>query len=72
MSEFIKVAIDSSKCLGVTACGGCLRVCPVNIFDQKNDEPLIIEENEDECTLCELCMEVCSPNALLIHKLYED
>jgi ferredoxin len=72
MSEFIKVEIDPSKCLGVAGCGGCLRVCPVNIFDQKNDEVVIIEENEDECTLCDLCMEVCGPNAVLIHKRYED
>lgn len=72
MSEFIKVEIDQSKCLGVEACGGCLRVCPVNIFHQKNDEPMIIEENEDECTLCDLCIEACGPNAVFIRKLYED
>jgi len=71
MSEFIKVEIDQSKCLGIEACGGCLRVCPVNIFDKKNDEPVIIKEDEDECTLCDLCIQACGPNAVIIHKLYE-
>jgi ferredoxin len=72
MSEFIKVEIDRSKCLGIEACGGCLRVCPVNIFDKKNDDLVIIKEDEDECTLCDLCIQACGPNAVTIHKLYEN
>jgi len=72
MSEFIEVEIEQSKCLGIEACGRCLNVCPVNIFDKKNDAPVIIRENEDECTLCDLCMEACGSHAVTIHKLYED
>ena len=71
MSEFIKIEIDSKKCTGIQKCGQCLKVCPVDIFKQKDDLPIIVENEEDECTLCELCLQACQPDAIVIHKLYE-
>ena len=71
MSEFIKVEIDYSHCLGIEKCGGCIRVCPVNIFEEEGDRPRIAEDNEDECTLCDLCLQNCSPEIITIRKLYE-
>lgn len=29
-------------------------------------------EREDECTLCELCLELVPPSAIRIHKLYAE
>lgn len=72
MSEFINVEIHMNKCVGITKCGQCVRVCPVNIFEAKGDQPCVVEQNEDECTLCNLCLAECTPNAIDIHKLYED
>ena len=71
MGEFIKIEIDSGKCAGIDDCGQCIRVCPVNIFMKNGDMPVAVGENEDECTLCELCIEACGPSAVIIHKLYE-
>lgn len=71
MGTFISLQIDESKCAGVQECGQCINVCPVNIFKAENNSVAIIEENEDECTLCERCLEECSPNAIRIVKLYE-
>lgn len=71
MSEFIEVTIDPEKCVGIKECGRCIQVCPVNIFDQQNDRPLIVRENEDECTLCYLCLQACAPHAISIVKRYE-
>lgn len=71
MGEFIKVNIDWSRCLGVSACGECIRVCPVNIFGKEENRLVIIEANDDECTLCDLCMSACSPDAINIIKLYD-
>ena len=72
MSEFINIEIDMQKCVGINKCGQCVQVCPVNIFDKKGENPVIVEQNEDECILCELCLQECTPNAIVIHKLYED
>jgi len=71
MGEFIKVTIDFGKCVGIKECGGCVRVCPVNIFEERGNNPEVIEDNEDECTLCGLCLDACTPGAITITKLYE-
>jgi NAD-dependent dihydropyrimidine dehydrogenase PreA subunit len=71
MSEFIQVVITQDKCTGIGACGKCVQVCPVNIFGAEADRPFIVEENQDECTLCDLCLEECTPDAVVIRKLYE-
>jgi len=72
MSEFIKVDIDPIRCLGIEKCGKCVQVCPVNIFSLNDDYPKAVEANEDECTLCELCLQNCQVDAIIIHKLYEE
>ena len=71
MSEFIKVEIDQTLCSGIEACGECVKVCPVNVFEGGGDRPAIVEENEDECTLCDLCRQACGTHAVTIRKLYE-
>jgi len=71
MSEFIRVDIDRKICIGIDKCGKCVRVCPVNIFMAEIEEPVIVEQNQDECTLCNLCLEECTPDAIVIVKLYE-
>jgi NAD-dependent dihydropyrimidine dehydrogenase PreA subunit len=71
MSEFIRVAIAEDRCTGISACGRCVQVCPVNIFAAEGDRPRIVEENQDECTLCDLCLEECRPDAVVLRKLYE-
>lgn len=71
MGIFIKVKIDRKKCLGPEKSGECFRICPVNIFEVKEGQVTINEENEDECILCDLCLEKCQPKAISIKKLYE-
>ena len=71
MGEFIKLVIDLDRCTGIEKCGECIRVCPVNIFTSNDNYPLALESNEDECTLCDLCLKGCEVNAITIQKLYE-
>ncbi|MBU1183534.1 MAG: 4Fe-4S binding protein [Proteobacteria bacterium] len=59
------------SCVGIARCGGCLRVCPVGIFEKNGDTPAVVEKNQDECILCELCVQACNPEAITIRKLYE-
>ena len=70
-SEFIDVRVDMATCAGIAQCGGCVRVCPVSIFQKIGDQPVIVEKNLDECILCELCLQSCTPGAITIRKLYD-
>jgi NAD-dependent dihydropyrimidine dehydrogenase PreA subunit len=72
MSEFIRLEIDLKRCVGIKECGKCVQVCPVNIFEPKGDQPRVVAESQDECILCEQCLEACAPDAIVLHKLYED
>ncbi len=48
-------------------------VCPVDIFGEREGGGLeIIEANVDECTLCELCLDVAAPGAVKVIKLYDE
>jgi len=72
MGIFIQVEITPESCVGIKNCGQCIGVCPVNIFKQGEILPTVDEANEDECTLCELCLQACEPHAITIGKLYDD
>ena len=72
MSLFIGVAIIKNKCLGILECGQCIKTCPVSIFDEGEKVPVIVHDNEDECTLCDLCLTSCPTDAVEITKLYEN
>ena len=47
-------------------------VCAVDIFAQGEDGALrIVEENLDECVLCDLCIEAAPKGGVEVQKLYE-
>jgi NAD-dependent dihydropyrimidine dehydrogenase PreA subunit len=47
-------------------------VCPVNIFAQGPDGRLrIVDENLDECVLCDLCVQAAPPGTVRVIKLYQ-
>jgi NAD-dependent dihydropyrimidine dehydrogenase PreA subunit len=47
-------------------------VCPVDIFAQNDDGTLrIVEENLDECVLCELCLNAAPAGTVKVIKLYD-
>ena len=71
MGEFIKVEIHLSKCTDMADVTKWVQGCPVNIFALENNQPVVAQENEDECTLCMLCIEAFPRGAITIHKLYE-
>ena len=68
---FINVEVDSAASKDATVAKKLTEVCPVNIFAQKDDGSLrIVDENLDECTLCELCLQAF-PGKVKVVKLYE-
>jgi NAD-dependent dihydropyrimidine dehydrogenase PreA subunit len=46
-------------------------VCPVDIFAAKNGNAEVVEQNLDECVLCELCVNAAPPGAVRVKKLYD-
>jgi NAD-dependent dihydropyrimidine dehydrogenase PreA subunit len=47
-------------------------VCPVDIYAVGERGVEIVEQNLDECVLCELCLEAAPPGALRVLKLYDE
>ncbi len=46
-------------------------VCPVDIYAENEDGTLrIVEENLDECVLCELCINASPAGTVKVLKLY--
>ncbi len=69
---FIEVQVDAAAAADTAIAKKLSEVCPVSIFAQKEDGTLTIQdENLDECTLCDLCLEAAPKGAVKIIKLYE-
>ena len=73
---FIALKIDEPRCKVGKGCRHCVDVCPVDIFQTGEvgslvNAVLVNAENEDECTLCDLCLQACPHQAIEIVKLYE-
>jgi NAD-dependent dihydropyrimidine dehydrogenase PreA subunit len=47
-------------------------VCPVDIFKAGSSGLEIVDENLDECVLCELCMNAAPPGAVKVIKRYDN
>ena len=68
---FIDVQVDSKVAADPARAKKLVDVCPVNIFAQDERGGLrIVEENLDECVLCELCIQA-APGGVRVVKLYE-
>ncbi len=73
MAMFIRVDVNHDVVRRTAGLAKKLvEVCPVNIFahGKEDDAVAVIEDNLDECTLCDLCMQA-SPDGVKVIKLYE-
>ncbi|MBI4329023.1 MAG: ferredoxin family protein [Chloroflexi bacterium] len=72
MSMFVRVEVDPSVARQPDLARKLVEVCPVDIFAQNQDRTLrIVEENQDECVLCDLCIQACPAGTVRLIKLYE-
>jgi NAD-dependent dihydropyrimidine dehydrogenase PreA subunit len=75
MSEalFIDVEVDDAVAHDPELARKLTEVCPVDIFAQHEDGTLrIVDENLDECVLCELCLNATPAGTVRVIKLYDD
>ena len=69
--RFIDVQVDADVAKDKTLAKKLEEVCAVDIFGRNEDGSLrVVEENLDECVLCDLCLEV-APGKVKVVKLYE-
>ena len=72
MSMFIRVDVDSEVASNAELVKKLVEVCPVDIFALNESKELrIVDENLDECVLCDLCVQACPPGTVTVVKLYE-
>ena len=69
---FIDVKVSEKAAKAPAVAAKLAEVCPVDIFKLDRSGMLrIIEENLDECVLCDLCITAAPSNSVEVVKLYE-
>ena len=68
---FIDVQVSGAHAKDVALAKKLEEACPVDIFQATSSGVKIVEENLDECTLCDLCIQAAPAGAVSIVKLYE-
>jgi NAD-dependent dihydropyrimidine dehydrogenase PreA subunit len=72
MSEalFIGVEVDEMIARDPALAAKLAEVCPVDIFRATPTGVEIVQENLDECVLCELCINAAPAGTVRVIKLY--
>ena len=68
---FIDVEVDDSIRSQADIAQKLEDACPVDIFRNAGGTVEIVEENLDECVLCELCIEAAPAGTVHVKKLYD-
>jgi NAD-dependent dihydropyrimidine dehydrogenase PreA subunit len=68
---FIDVAVEDSVKDDAELAQKLEDACPVDIFANEGGHVKVVEENLDECVLCELCVKAAPPGAVKVLKLYD-
>ena len=68
---FIDVAIDDSIKDDADLAQKLEDACPVDIYANEDGHVKVVDENLDECVLCELCVKAAPPGTVKVLKLYD-
>jgi NAD-dependent dihydropyrimidine dehydrogenase PreA subunit len=69
---FIRVEVDESARGDAELARKLEEACPVDIFAAMDGRVEIVDENLDECVLCELCLDAAPAGAVRVVKRYDD
>jgi NAD-dependent dihydropyrimidine dehydrogenase PreA subunit len=67
---FINVEVSEPAASDSELAAKLAEVCPVDIFAERDGRVEIVEENLDECVLCELCINAAPAGTVQVIKLY--
>ena len=68
---FIDVELDESITGDAELAKKLEDACPVDIYAARDGGVEVVEENLDECILCELCVKAAPAGKLRVRKLYD-
>ena len=68
---FIDVEIDDSIRSDAEIARKLEQACPVDIYAERDGRVEVVEENLDECVLCELCIQASPAGTVKVRKLYD-
>ena len=68
---FIDVELDDSLRGDAELAQKLEDACPVDIYAARDGRVEVVEENLDECVLCELCVHAAPAGKLRVRKLYD-
>jgi NAD-dependent dihydropyrimidine dehydrogenase PreA subunit len=68
---FIDVEIEDSIRDDAELAKKLEEACPVDIYAARDGRVEVVEENLDECVLCELCVRAAPAGKLRVRKLYD-
>ena len=69
---FIDVEVDESIRDDADLARRLEEACPVDIYANADGRLEVVEENLDECVLCELCTRSAPAGTLKVKKLYDN
>jgi len=67
---FIAIEVDDAVAGDAALSAKLAEVCPVDIFADHDGHVELVEDNLDECVLCELCINASPPGTIKVIKLY--
>jgi NAD-dependent dihydropyrimidine dehydrogenase PreA subunit len=67
---FINVEVSEPAASDPELAAKLAEVCPVDIFAERDGRVETVEENLDECVLCELCINAAPAGTVQVIKLY--
>ena len=72
MGRFIEVRVAEAACASQPQCRECVQSCPVDILARERGDRVarVLDENVDECVLCDLCVVRCPVQAVTVTKRY--
>jgi NAD-dependent dihydropyrimidine dehydrogenase PreA subunit len=68
---FIRVEVEESARGDAALARRLEEACPVDIFAATGGRVEIVDDNLDECVLCELCLDAAPPGAVRVVKRYD-
>ena len=69
---FIDVRVSAGSASDLALARKLEEACPVDIFEATERGVRIVENNLDECILCDLCIKAAPEGAVRVVKLYEE